>query len=113
MAPPLRQIPDAVLAGHRLTEEEAVRLLSTRDRGAWEIAAAADTLRERKVGDVVTYVCNRKINVSGLHPGFDAQSSVAIISWIRDEAPAEMHRMATGLGRTLRQRTMAYDLLLD
>jgi len=136
MTPPLRQILDDVLAGHRLTEEEAVHLLSTRGRGVWEIAAAADTLREQKVGDVVTYVRNQNINVtnlcvnacgfcgfsrkpgdadvffhneatvrekarmarersvtevctvSGLHPEFDAQSYVDIISWIRDEAPA-------------------------
>jgi len=57
---------DDVLAGHRLTEAEAVRLLSTRDRGVWEIAAAADELRERKVGDVVTYVRNQNINVTNL-----------------------------------------------
>ncbi len=66
MTPPLRQVLKDVLAGHRLTEEEAVRLLSTRDRGVWEIAAAADELRERNVGDVVTYVRNQNINVTNL-----------------------------------------------
>jgi len=66
MRPQLRQVLGDVLAGHRLTEEEAVRLLSTRDRGVWEIAAAADELRERKVGDVVTYVRNQNINVTNL-----------------------------------------------
>jgi len=66
MTPPLRQVLKDVLAGHRLTEEEAVRLLSTRDRGVWEIAAAADELREQKVGDVVTYVRNQNINVTNL-----------------------------------------------
>ncbi len=66
MTPPLRQVLKDVLAGHRLTEEEAVRLLSTRDRGVWEIAAAADELRESKVGDVVTYVRNQNINVTNL-----------------------------------------------
>nr|WP_303715478.1 5-amino-6-(D-ribitylamino)uracil--L-tyrosine 4-hydroxyphenyl transferase CofH [Methanoculleus marisnigri] len=66
MTPPLRQMLDDVLAGHRLTEEEAVRLLRTHDRGVWEIAAAADTLREQKVGDVVTYVRNQNINVTNL-----------------------------------------------
>jgi len=135
MKPPLRRLLDDVLAGHRLTEEEAVRLFETRDRGVWEIAAAADTLREERVGNVVTYVRNQNINVtnlcvnacgfcgfsrkpgdpdgffhdeaavrekvraargrsvtevctvSGLHPEFDAQSYVDIISWVRDEAP--------------------------
>ncbi|MBP7410309.1 5-amino-6-(D-ribitylamino)uracil--L-tyrosine 4-hydroxyphenyl transferase CofH [Methanoculleus sp. 10] len=135
MTPPLQELLCDTLAGHRLTEEEAVRLLSTRDRGVWAIAAAADELRERKVGDAVTYVRNQNVNVtnicvnacgfcgfsrkpgdpdayrhdetavrekaraargrnvtevctvSGLHPDFDAQSYVDIISWIRDEAP--------------------------
>ena len=135
MTPPLRQLLDDALAGYRLTEEEAVRLMKTRDRGVWDITAAADELREKKVGDAVTYVRNQNINVtnlcvnacgfcgfsrkpgdadaflhdeaavrekvrmarernvtevctvSGLHPDFDAQSYVDIISWIRDEAP--------------------------
>ena len=124
------------LAGHRLTEEEAVQLFTTRGRDIWKIAAAADELREERAGDVVTYVRNQNINVtnlcvnacgfcgfsrkpgdpdvyrydetvvrkkarearernvteictvSGLHPGFDAQSYIDIYSWIRDEAPA-------------------------
>ena len=131
----LRHLLDDVLTGHRLTEEEAVRLFETRDRGVWDIAAAADTLRERAAGDLVTYVRNQNINVtnlcvnacgfcgfsrkpgdpdiffhdeaavrekvraargrsvteictvSGLHPEFDAQSYIDIISWMRDEAP--------------------------
>ncbi|MDV2481038.1 7,8-didemethyl-8-hydroxy-5-deazariboflavin synthase subunit CofH [Methanoculleus sp. Wushi-C6] len=66
MGSPLRELLDDVLAGHRLTEEEAVRLFTTRGRGVWEIAAAADELRERKVGDVVTYVRNQNINVTNL-----------------------------------------------
>jgi len=62
----LQDLLDDTLAGHRLTEEEAVRLLSARDRGVWEIAAAADELRERKVGDVVTYVRNQNIHVTNI-----------------------------------------------
>ncbi|PKL62324.1 MAG: 7,8-didemethyl-8-hydroxy-5-deazariboflavin synthase subunit CofH [Methanomicrobiales archaeon HGW-Methanomicrobiales-2] len=62
----LHDLLDDTLAGHRLTEEEAVRLLSTRDRGVWEIAAAADELREQKVGDVVTYVRNQNIHVTNI-----------------------------------------------
>ena len=133
--PPLQELLCDVLAGHRLTEEEAIRLFSTRGRGVWEIAAAADELREEKVGDIVTYIRNQNINVtnlcvnacgfcgfsrrpgdhdayrhdeatvrrkarvarergvtevctvSGLHPGFDAQSYIDIYSWIQDEAP--------------------------
>lgn len=132
---PLRRMLDDVLAGHRLTEEEAIRLQKTQDRGVLDIVAAADELREMNVGSTVTYVRNQNINVtnlcvnacgfcgfsrkagdadaylhdeatvrekartarergvtevctvSGLHPDFDAQSYIDIISWIRDEAP--------------------------
>jgi len=62
----MRQVLNDVLAGHRLTEEEAVALLSTRDRGIWEIAAAADELREEKVGDAVTYVRNQNIHITNI-----------------------------------------------
>mgnify|MGYP000971727016 CR=1 FL=1 len=134
--PPLRELLDDALGGHRLTEEEAVLLMKTHDRGVFLVAAAADAARERAVGDRVTYVRNQNINVtnlcvnacgfcgfsrkpgdadafchdeaavrakaraavsrsvtevctvSGLHPDFNAQSYVDIISWIRDEAPA-------------------------
>jgi len=66
MTPPLQQVLDDALAGHRLTEEEAVSLLSARGRDVWRIAAAADELRERKVGDIVPYVRNQNINVTNL-----------------------------------------------
>ena len=66
MTPPLQQVLDDALAGHRLTEEQAVSLLSARGRDVWRIAAAADELRERKVGDIVTYVRNQNINVTNL-----------------------------------------------
>jgi len=66
MAYSLNNLLDDVLAGHRLTEEEAVRLLSARGRDVWRIAAAADELRERKVGETVTYVRNQNINVTNL-----------------------------------------------
>jgi 5-amino-6-(D-ribitylamino)uracil---L-tyrosine 4-hydroxyphenyl transferase len=55
-----------VLAGHRLTEDEAVRLLKTRDRSIWAIATAADEVRERKVGNVVTFVRNQNIHVTNI-----------------------------------------------
>ena len=62
----LHDLLDDVLAGHRLTEEEAVRLFSTRDRDVLAIAAAADELREEKVGDRVTYVRNQNIHVTNV-----------------------------------------------
>ncbi len=53
-------------AGHRLTEDEALALLSERGRGAFEIMAAADRVREQKAGDIVTYVRNQNIHVTNI-----------------------------------------------
>jgi FO synthase subunit 2 len=57
---------DDVLAGHRLSADEGIALLSARGRDIWEIATAADVIRERRVGDAVTYVRNQNINVTNL-----------------------------------------------
>ena len=121
--------------GHRLTDEEALRLMNATGRDVWAIADCADRAREERVGDAVTYVRNQNINVtnicvnscgfcgfsrkdgdrdayfldraasrekagmarergvteictvSGLHPAFDADSYVDILSWIRESAP--------------------------
>jgi len=62
----LHRLLDDVLGGHRLTEEEAASLLQVRDRGVFAIAAAADALREEKVGDTVTYVRNQNLNVTNI-----------------------------------------------
>ena len=55
-----------VLGGHRLTESEAVLLLNTRDRDALRIASAADEMRERRTGNVVTYVRNQNLHVTNI-----------------------------------------------
>lgn len=55
-----------VKAGHRLTEKEALTLFSVRDRQVWDIARAADELREERAGPAVTYVRNQNINVTNL-----------------------------------------------
>jgi FO synthase subunit 2 len=52
--------------GDRISEKDALRLFSTRDRDVWKIAAAADEKREQVVGDAVTYVRNQNINVTNL-----------------------------------------------
>ena len=102
----LHTLLDDTLAGHRLTEEEAVRLLSTRDRGIWEIAAAADELRERKVGDTVTYVRNQNIHVTNICKnlcafcGFgrradDPEAFCDDIDAIREKARTAMARRVT------------------
>ncbi|MFA5331967.1 MAG: 5-amino-6-(D-ribitylamino)uracil--L-tyrosine 4-hydroxyphenyl transferase CofH [Methanoregula sp.] len=58
-------LSDAV-HGSRLSEDDALTLFGTRDRGLWEIVAAADEVREERVGNDVTYVRNQNINVTNL-----------------------------------------------
>ena len=55
-----------VIGGHRLSGKEAVTLFKTHDRQVWEIAAAADRVREERAGCDVTYVRNQNINVTNL-----------------------------------------------
>jgi FO synthase subunit 2 len=55
-----------VLGGHRLSINEATSLLSIKDRNIFDIVSAADTLREEKVGDVVTYVRNQNIHITNI-----------------------------------------------
>lgn len=57
---------DDVLEGHRMTEEEAVSLMKIRDRNIFRVAEAADELRERKVGNFVTYVRNHNLHVTNI-----------------------------------------------
>ncbi|KQC05074.1 MAG: FO synthase subunit 2 [Methanoculleus sp. SDB] len=62
----MRQLLDDVRAGHRLTADEAVRLMKVRDRRIWDIAAAADEIREQKVGNIVSYVRNQNLHVTNI-----------------------------------------------
>jgi FO synthase subunit 2 len=62
----LRILLDDVKAGHRLSTKEAHDLFCVRDRHVWDIAAAADEVREQRVGNDVTYVRNQNINVTNL-----------------------------------------------
>lgn len=55
-----------VLDGHRLSDDEAVALFGVRDRRVWEIARAADEVRERKTKNVVSFVKNQNINVTNI-----------------------------------------------
>jgi FO synthase subunit 2 len=57
---------DDVKGGHRMTAEEALRLFETRGREVWDIASAADNVREQRAGNAVTYVRNQNINVTNL-----------------------------------------------
>src|SRR5512137_2262960 len=55
-----------VMEGHRLTEKEAEVLLRATGRDVWRITAAADEMRERRVGAVVTYVRNQNLHVTNI-----------------------------------------------
>lgn len=55
-----------VLGGARLTENEAAFLLRVNNRDIWKIAEAADIVRERKNGEVVTYVRNMNIHMTNI-----------------------------------------------
>jgi FO synthase subunit 2 len=55
-----------ILGGHRLTEAEATRLLDTRDRNVFQIASAADEMRERHAGNIVSYVKNQNLHVTNI-----------------------------------------------
>ena len=55
-----------VLGGYRLTEKEAEFLLSAKGRDVWRITAAANEMRERRAGDIVTYVRNQNLHVTNI-----------------------------------------------
>ncbi len=55
-----------VLGGARMTTEEAEFLFNTTNRNLWKIVAAADELREKKVGNTVTYVRNMNIHLTNI-----------------------------------------------
>lgn len=54
------------LAGHRLTPEEGAFLLSTRGRDIYPLLAAADEMRERRVGSTVTFVRNQNVHITNI-----------------------------------------------
>ena len=66
MAKDLRALLEDIKTGHRMSKAEALDLFRVRDRQVWEIAAAADEVREDRVGNAVTYVRNQNINVTNL-----------------------------------------------
>lgn len=55
-----------LLDGHRLTDTEAELLLNARGSDVLAITAAADEMRERRVGDTVTYVRNQNLHVTNI-----------------------------------------------
>ncbi len=58
----LRDLYEKVVAGERISEADALRLLETKDLNA--LGAIADFVRQRKVGDRASFIVNRYINYS-------------------------------------------------
>ena len=58
----LRDIYEKVVAGERVSEEEALRLFESKDLNA--VGAMADFVRQRKCGNSASYILNRYINYS-------------------------------------------------
>ncbi len=77
MSLPIDRILTRALDGEEISWQEALRLLETRGPDLQAVIAAADELRRRQVGDVVTYVVNRNVNFTNVcvkHCGFCAFS---------------------------------------
>lgn len=60
----LRPIYDRVVAGQRVTEAEALQLYASHDLNA--LGTIANVIRERKNGNVATYIHNQYINYSNV-----------------------------------------------
>jgi len=75
--PGVRTILNRALDGHEISWQEGLRLCETTGSELHATVFAADELRRRQVGDVVTYVINRNINFTNVcvkHCGFCAFS---------------------------------------
>ena len=71
----VRRILDVALQGADISWQDALRLCETEGADLYATLAAADELRRRQVGDVVSYVINRNINFTNVcvkHCGFCA-----------------------------------------
>jgi aminodeoxyfutalosine synthase len=58
----LRDLYDKVVAGQRISDEDALRLFESKDLNA--VGAIADFVRQRKVGNRASYIVNRYLNYS-------------------------------------------------
>jgi len=96
-------ILERALAGADIDESEGEHLCHARGADLLAIAAAADELRRRQVGDVVTYVVNRNINFTNVcikHCSFCAFS--------RDHREEEGYLLP--VSEIVRRAREAYDL---
>jgi 7,8-didemethyl-8-hydroxy-5-deazariboflavin synthase CofH subunit len=75
--PEVRAILDRVLDDHELSVDDALVLSETRGRDLTALTIAADELRRRQAGEIVTFVVNRNVNFTNVcikHCGFCAFS---------------------------------------
>ena len=66
MTSTVSDILEKVKSGGRVDQKEALILLNVRGDDLHAVLAAADTVRETRVGDDVTYVINRNINFTNI-----------------------------------------------
>jgi FO synthase subunit 2 len=66
LSPEVARVLDRALDGQELTVEEGVLLFGVHGTELLALCLAADELRRRAVGDVVTYVVNRNINFTNV-----------------------------------------------
>src|SRR4026208_1461966 len=66
ISPQTAEILDHALSGKDITVDEATHLFDAGGSDLMAMIAAADCLRARTVGDVVTYVINRNINFTNV-----------------------------------------------
>ncbi|MEM9137987.1 MAG: 7,8-didemethyl-8-hydroxy-5-deazariboflavin synthase subunit CofH [Cyanobacteria bacterium P01_F01_bin.42] len=100
-------ILSSVLAGHDLSNDDAVWLLSQTDPAVVEqVRRAADALRQSLVGDTVSYVVNRNINFTNIceqHCSFCAfrrSEKDQDAYWLSDRVMLEKAKEALNLGAT-------------
>ncbi len=64
--PLIAETLDRALSDKEITVNEAARLYDAKGTDFHLVGAVADELRKRRVGDIVTYVINRNINLTNV-----------------------------------------------
>ena len=66
MTKDLSDILNQAQSGNRINENDALHLLNVRGADLHKVFAAADAVRQMRVGDSVSYVINRNINFTNI-----------------------------------------------
>jgi 5-amino-6-(D-ribitylamino)uracil---L-tyrosine 4-hydroxyphenyl transferase len=62
----LHRLLHDISEGRRMTETEAAALLNLRGREVFSVLAAADNMREKKAGNLISYVRNQNIHITNI-----------------------------------------------